>query len=36
MNGFGVDMHELGTHVYDHFNNINSDAVTVTTRNVIK
>lgn len=37
INAFGVDMHELGSAVYDHFNNIHpSDPLTVTTNNVVK
>ena len=37
INSFGVDMHELGSLVYDHFSNIHpSDALTVSTNNVVK
>lgn len=36
-NGFGVDMHELGSAVYDHFNNVSPfDPTVVFTSNIIK
>lgn len=35
-NGFGVDMHELGSSVFDYFNNLNNDIVTVSTNNYVR
>ena len=36
-NAFGVDMHELGSSVFDHFNNVSpSDPQTVSTQNFVK